>query len=348
MSNNPSNTFCLENTEKIIFCICYVLSAISLLALILFIFKVSNSSLKKSLITNGLFIITLSEILNCFMILLNISIMNKIKYINEVRKAQSFFSIYSDLSTLLASMVLCIKFYRSSKNLNKPFCFTSIISIRIIAMLIPFCLAALFCFINYNKYIDQQSDGDEVCKPWSWVHSQLSVILYGIYWIIITITVFFNCKATCHLNHKKEIFESNDETDDCKEVEPFSNPTLDLTSIIITEQITSTVNKLNIFPWVVSGIWLLISLDRVPDDIAMIRQNKLFKYEGALSTIKTISVGMHSGICAVKGLVFCFCFLWIDHKLFENIKNTLICNKDRRTIPSFTTEITESLPPKEK
>ena len=32
----------------------------------------------------------------------------------------------------------------------------------------------------------------------------------------------------------------------------------------------------------------------------------------------------------------------------ENIKNTLICNKDRRTIPSFTTEITESLPPNEK
>lgn len=353
MSNNSLNTICTNDFETGLFVACYFISGISLIGLLILLFFLLiliNKASKKSLISNGILIITISEILNCAMILSNSLPINDEELQKIRRIIQSFLSIYSDLSTLLSSMVLCIKFYRSSKNINTPLSFcTSIIAIRIIAMFIPLCVGIIFCLINYTHYKDKELDGDEICKPWFWVHSKLSVILYAIYWTIIIIILIFNCKAICHLKHKKEILESNDDTEDCKEeFEPFSNPTLDLPSII-TEQITTTVNKLYFFFWVLTVFWLLMSLDRVPDDIAMIINESLFEYKGTfLHYYKAASVGIHSVICTLKGLVFCFCFLLIDHQLFESIKNTFPCNKNRRTIPSFSTEITESLPPNEK
>lgn len=255
-------------------------------------------------------------------------------------------SIYSDLSTLLISLLISYKIYNSSTSTKTSSSFlTSIKGMKIICTLIPFTISISMCVIN--SYVFHEMVSKEDCKPWTWVHSYLSFSLYFIYWIIIIISVVLACGTIHQLNKKNQMLNQGDESDDFKEdIEPFSNPVFEVS---LSDKISSTVKKLYYFPIIILFIWIILTFDRLPDDILYLLEvrNVEVTFTPFLTNLKKTTLVFNILVSSLKGIIMCSTFIWLDRKLFESLKTMFICSKERRTIPSFGTEIVESIPPNE-
>ena len=160
--------------------------------------------------TTSLFIITISEIINCLSKLLNI-LRQSIKPKNEqdysfwlIGQIQILFSLFSDSCTIISSFILTLKIYKTTLRHGLNFFNSKNIFIKILlfSLLTPLIFSLTILFLNIKLQGGTAEESESEYKVWAWINCRLSRFVYSIVWIfIISIMVLIG----------KTIFESTKE-----------------------------------------------------------------------------------------------------------------------------------------
>ena len=333
----------------IIFIGSYIISGVSLLCLSLVLFKISKHKIKKSIMTTSLFIITISEIINCISKLLNI-LRQLIKPKNEqdysywlIGQVQILFSLFSDSCTIISSFILTLKIYKTTLRHGLNFFNSKNIFIKILlfSLLTPLFFSLTILFLNIYLYGGTAEESESEYKIWAWINCRLSLLVYSIVWIFIISIMILIGKTISYLNkRKKELLQEEEDDDDEDNVTKESSE-----SSILSEKINETVNKLYYFPIVTCVIWILLSIDRIPDDIINLgMKGKKYVYQGNWLYVKYATIFLHNVIGSARGIIYCVTFFRVDSKLFNEIKNVLSCAWLCKKKERYSTTINSDLP----
>ena len=333
----------------IIFIGSYIISGVSLLCLSLVLFKISKHRIKKSIMTTSLFIITISEIINCISKLLNI-LRQSIKPKNEqeytywfIGQVQILFSLFSDSCTIISSFILTLKIYKTTLRHGLNFFNSKNIFIKILlfSLLTPLFFSLTILFLNIYLYGGTAEESESEYKIWAWINCRLSLLVYSIVWIFIISIMILIGKTISYLNkRKKELLQEEEDDDDEDNVTKESSE-----SSILSEKINETVNKLYYFPIVTCVIWILLSIDRIPDDIINLgMKGKKYVYQGNWLYVKYATIFLHNVVGSARGIIYCVTFFRVDSKLFNEIKNVLSCAWLCKTKERYSTTINSDLP----
>ena len=296
-------------------------SPLSFIILLVASIRIIISKNKLTYLTNLILVILISEIINTISKMLQL-----IKYLFDderdntdpkfdsprgiICQIQIATSIYSDISTLLTSLLISLRCYDVIKNkesfLDKGK--REIISI-IIAIFIPIILSITLLFIDRfitrDNNISYRYDVRDTCSYWCWLQHITSLICFGFYVFFLLIDIYFTCKTNYFLkNEYKKLLEdkninidyinkinsnrsnsnSNSMNSPLNEISK-DNSSKNDSSEEINKKIINFISKEEkkrieelrlmrikclIYPFVTIIIWGFISLYRFFDDILMI------------------------------------------------------------------------------
>ena len=296
--------------------------------------------------TTSLFIITISEIINCLSKLLNI-LRQSIKPKNEqdysfwlIGQIQILFSLFSDSCTIISSFILTLKIYKTTLRHGLNFFNSKNIFIKILlfSLLTPLIFSLTILFLNIKLYGGTAEESEY--KVWAWINCRLSLFVYSIVWIFIISIMVLIGKTICYLNQRRKELLQEEEDDDEDTVTKES-----IESSILSEKINETVNKLYYFPIVTCVIWILLIIDIIPDDIINLGMNgKEYVYQGKWLYVKYATIFLHNVIGSARGIIYCVTFFRVDSKLFNEIKNVLSCAWLCKKKERYSTTINSDLP----
>ena len=295
--------------------------------------------------TTSLFIITISEIINCLSKLLNI-LRQSIKPKNE--QDYSFWLIgqiqilLSDSCTIISGFILKLKIYKTtlSHGLNFSNSKNIFIKILLFSLLTPLIFSLTILFLNIKLYGGTAEESESEYKVWAWINCRLSLFVYSIVWIFIISIMILIGKTICYLNQRRKELLQEEEDDDEDTVTKES-----IESSILSEKINETVNKLYYFPIVTCVIWILLIIDIIPDDIINLGMNgKEYVYQGNWLYVKYATIFLHNVIGSARGIIYCVTFFRVDSKLFNEIKNVLSCAWLCKKKERYSTTINSDLP----
>lgn len=353
---------CPTTLENSLFHLSYFFSSFSLFGLILVLYFTTGKYAKRSIILNGLLILASAEVFNCISKLINpLRLITDGMYKN-VGQIQIVFALFSDLSTLLSSLIISLKIYASLTG-KEFFLFkgsNSVLIVRILLIVIPLISAITFMLINLFFYSGTATKGEEECKSWAWIYSTLSLVFYGLVWAIIITIITISCKSISFLNRKKkEIYNDEDseglDTDRNYKNKIDASLTKKSEKNCLSDQIQKAIHKLYFFPFVTCIIWILLSIDRIPDDVINTlnrNKNKTDKgyiiYGGFFLYLKYCTLVLHNLIGSLRGFIFCVTFSKCDTKLYSSIKSTFkclfLCKKEKNT-ETVNPDALDDLPP---
>lgn len=330
---------CSYTLEKAMFHLSYLFSSFSLIGLILVLYFTTGKYAKKSIILNGLLILASAEVFNCLS-----KLINPLRLINEewhmiVSQIQIVFALFSDLSTLLSSLIISLKIYASLTGVEISLFkgSRSVFRVRIFLIILPLISALAFMLINLFAYKGTAKKGEEECKSWAWIYSTLSLIIYGIVWVIIITIIIVSCKSISFLNRKNKQICNNEESEGSDTGGKEQNKTeISLTKetekSVLSVKIQKTIHKLYFFPYVTCIIWILLSIDRIPDDIInTLNRDKqptdkgYIFYAGFFLYLKYCTLVLHNVIVSSRGFIYCVTFSKCDTKLYSSIKSAFKC-----------------------
>ena len=298
--------------------------------------------------TTSLFIITISEIINCLSKLLNI-LRQSIKPKNEqdysfwlIGQIQILFSLFSDSCTIISSFILTLKIYKTTLRHGLNFFNSKNIFIKILlfSLLTPLIFSLTILFLNIKLYGGTAEESESEYKVWAWINCRLSLFVYSIVWIFIISIMVLIGKTICYLNQRRKELLQEEEDDDEDTVTKES-----IESSILSEKINETVNKLYYFPIVTCVIWILLIIDIIPDDIINLGMNgKEYVYQGNWLYVKYATIFLHNVIGSARGIIYCVTFFRVVSKLFNEIKNVLSCAWLCKKKERYSTTINSDLP----
>ena len=369
---------CNDSTYKyIVFIPSIFFSFISLIGLVLVLIEANKKTRKKSLITESLIAITIAEIINCISKLMYIpraTLRDKFqpqtgKYCYDiiVGYIQMFFTVYSEFGTLISSLLLSYKIYTSTRNENSFFKKRSAFSIvRFISYVVPAVIALVFVGVDYCCYTNENAnpiklENDE-CKIWIWMYRKLSLVYYAFVVVFIVVISILSCKSISYLKQKQnEILQFEKENqEDFEETEGNEEDVTSKGESILSQKITTAIKKIQDFPVVTCFVWLILSIDRIPDDVVLIinnenNENNQFEWVGAWLYVKMVTIVLHNYTACVRGMIYFFTFFKTDSKLFTDMKEwlkTIFCCKkkpkelitvtSKEALTKFTEDIIET------
>lgn len=307
---------CRDPYKKIVFVTCYFFAMISVFGLSLVLVEAFSKERKKSVIILCIVLITISEIINSLSKLLTIVRQNSSKENEAIfSNIQIVFSIYSDFSSLIVSLILSLKLHdltKTEQSLKRKF---NKNIIRVVSVVIPLLLGLTFCSIDCYVFI-KPSDFSSECKVWAWINRYLSLILYGIVWIIIICIIIISCQSISRVTLKVEMLTRSKNKKSTGESEGNSNDAL--IDTIISSNANKLILQIKYFPIVTCVIWGILSVDRISDDLALIYEFKYSDYF-VLEIIKQTTIFLHNLIASTRGLIYCVTFFRADKKLFIDI-----------------------------
>ena len=292
-----------------------IIDPISLLLLLIGLYRMIFAKKKINLLTKIIILIFSSEIINTVSKLIQL-----IKYSYEDQREDKTFSnpdtprgiicqiqivtsIYSDYCSLLGTLLLSLRCYDILQNKkeffsNKKKGVILIISIIFISMI----LAISFLFLD-RKITDQnigyRYDVRDRCSYWCWLEHIPSLICYLFYWIIIILDIIFAYKTNKILkvtyNKLLDNYEISNNENDSKntplnEVPNDNNMKDNLlgkkNEIKISniskeerkriEELILMRRKCTIYPWVTIFIWVCGGIYRVIDDLVLYNFDKSY------------------------------------------------------------------------
>lgn len=340
------STFC-EDTQfySIIEWVTISSAFLSLIVLCFLIYnycKTQHNQKQDKLISNLLFIIVISEIINAidkiasFFYAINTRISKQKTFIH----IQIGFDALSDSLTLLSSFFIALKTYELTNYKMKFFktIFKNNISIYFI-IIFSFCLATISTVIN-SIFYDEELSPSKTCKVWYWFISAISLALYAYYISIVVLILIVSVKTIKELRQKELLALAIDNNNiNSNENDSEKNKRAEILSLC-SQKIKTLISKIRRFPIVSACIWIIVAIDRVPDDILnQIGYGNNIEYfytkSSVLMVVKYIILVLHNIIGCMRGFLyavvyfskekdFLTCFHVSEEKLFEN--NAKICD----------------------
>ena len=315
---------CRDPYKQIVFATCYIFAVISGIGLSLVLVEAFSKERKKSVIILCIVLISISEIINSLSKLLTIirSVVSK-ETEQTVSNIQIVFSIYSDVSSLIVSLILSLKLQdltktdqSSKRKFNKNI-------ILFVSVVIPLIIGLTLVSIDFYVF-NVPSDFKNECKVWAWINRNLSLGLYGFVWIIIIIIIRINCQSISRVTLKVEMLTQNKKSKDTEESE--SNSNNQLIDTIISSNANKLILQIKYFPIVTCIIWGILSIDRISDDLALILEFNYSNYL-PLEIFKQTTIFLHNLISSTRGLIYCVTFFRADKKLFIDVlkRISMIC-----------------------
>jgi hypothetical protein len=298
-----------NNIKIIIVIISLIGPPISFIFLLLCIIRMIIAKKKKSFLTILVLLIFSSEMIQC-----SSKILQLFKYIYEDQREDKSFSngdtprgiicqiqivtaIYSDLCSLLTTLLLSLRCYDVIKNKIKFFD-KSINALLSIIMVILFSIfgAIGFLFIDRetsNNSVSYRFDVRDRCSYWCWLNHIPSLCCFGLYLIILILNIIYACKTNCLLRIEYEnLLEENEITsgeennmniplnEDQKENKGDKLNSISKTggkkTFNLTKEEKKKIEKLDlmrikcfIYPLVTIIIWSFTTIYRIADDSLM-------------------------------------------------------------------------------
>ena len=284
---------------------------ISLTFLIFCILTMFYAKKTKSFLSNIIILIFISEIIQCLSKLIQI-----LKYVYpNLRNDKDFtsgdtprgiicqiqitFAIFSDLSSLLNTLLLSLRCYDVIKNNERFFDrgnngILSILFFNIVSLII----SILFLFIDRIVTLDNISyryDVRDRCSYWCWLEHKPSLVCLSLYIVILFLNIFFACKTNSYLkngykkleenqnlsgktsqiniplNEKNENYIFRGEKEELRKDEAKENNNLSDEERKMIEKLKLMRIKCLIYPSVSIGYWIFAVAYRIIDDLVMIR-----------------------------------------------------------------------------
>ena len=328
---------------------------ISFILLVIGIFRMSFANKKLTFLTNLIILIFTSEIVNNLskmfqLIKYNFPDLREDKTIVDkdtprgiICQIQIVTSIYSDICSLLATLLLSLRCYDVIKNKirffdkrkNKIFSIAFVILLSII-----FAISFLFLDRSLSD-VSYRFDVRDRCSYWCWLEHISSIICYIIYLIILVINIYFACKTNNYLKkgYQKLLEENNiiEEENNNDNKTPFNGNSKDSFSNLTKEEqkrieeLKLMRKKCLIYPNVTIGIWSFATIYRLLDTIFMYpfdhggdpdksnkREEDFFKEYPFFQILVQFLLFMHTFVSANRGLFYGFSFIIFEEKLFFN------------------------------
>ena len=323
----------LERTDKIYRCnhvklaivlISLILPPFSLAFLIFGIIRMIYAKKRKTFLTSLVILIFSSEIIQSISKLLQILKYafdddrdhkgdNIDFYLNArgiICQIQIVLTIYSDLCSLLTTLLISLRCYDVIKNKRRFFDKgkNAILSIILVIFIsISFAIGLLFLDRGIVKgNISYRYDVRDRCSYWCWLEHISSFICFGLYWIVLILNIIYACKTNCNLKrgYKKLLEENqllpskvnnistplNEGSNDINENDKNNSADKEIKRKLInlTIEEKKRIDELNlmrikclIYPFVTIVIWLFAATYRIADDWFMFDfDNALDPYEG--------------------------------------------------------------------
>lgn len=213
-----------NDVKKIIVYISLIGSPISLTVLLFGIFTMILSKKKISFLTKLIILIFSSEAINSISKILQIlkyyypDLRNDKTFSNFntprsiICQIQIVSSIYSDLCTLIGSLILSLRCYDVIKNKKRFFDKGKNGTLTIIfTTIFPIIVGIGLLFVDRSlTELSYRYDVRDRCSYWCWLYHTTSLICFGIYIIFIILNIVFACKTISFLKkgYKKLIKEN--------------------------------------------------------------------------------------------------------------------------------------------
>ena len=284
---------------------------ISLIFLIFSILRMILIKKRKTFLTSIIILIFASEIIQCLSKLLQIL---KYSFKNErndktikdrdtprgiICQIQITSAIFSDLCSLLGTLLLSFRCYDVIKNKNRLFDkkLHGILSV-IIVIVFSAIVSISFLFIDRKVTkgnISYRYDLRDRCSYWCWLEHIPSFCCLPLYWLILIFNIYFACKTNSYLKMgytklieaSKVIVEQKDDLKDSFNGETEDNDTPENKNsqskekkeklIILSNEEKERIEQLKlmrikclIYPCVTIVYWLFAATYRIIDDTVMI------------------------------------------------------------------------------
>lgn len=335
MDKENEPIICVPIFKEIVYYTSYIFSFISLIGMIFVLKELLGKERRKTMLSSFLNAIAISEVVNCITKLSNIIThfytidLSRNSWFWVYSLFQITLTIFSDLCTLFASLMMPYTIYESTK---KVFFFLqkkkTMKILLILCYLAPLFLGILFSLLDYFLFYSSEVGGfySEECKIWSWVNRWLSLTFYLIVIIIIFFMSYFTCKTIGFIKRKKEEFKIREEDSiPSSEEEAITNENIINDEFEFTKRTKGVLHKIVYFPIVTIIIWTIFIFDRVPDDISLIvlgYENNWFN-KGFWLGFKRTAILLHNFLGTIRGLIYCLTFFRADRRLFKDFKSLL-------------------------
>ena len=256
---------------------------------------------------------------------------------------QIVFSIISDFSSLLGTLLLSYRSYEVAKSKKRLF---DKKKARVISFLliISFSIIVSLILLFIDKYLTRDVIGIKFdlrdrCSYWCWLEHDISMFCYGFYVIITILNIFFACKTNIILKQKYEklkeqvvIYVENDNgntlndnnnSGEISEGKKYISPE-DKGRI---KELKIMRVKSKIYPVITITIWILAAIYRFSDDIMMREvdspdgptdsqrdEEEYFKDNEAKRIFEEIILVMHTLLSSFRGIAYGLCFIIFEEK----------------------------------
>ena len=307
-TENVENIYRCNRVKYAIIFINLIGAPLSLIFLLIGIFRMIYKKKKLSYLTNLILLIFFSEIVNTIS-----KILQLLKYIFEdergnkeesvsidnargiICQIQIVTAMFSDFCSLFTTLLLSLRCYDVIKHKKRFFDKgnNAILSI-IIVILLSIILSIGFLFYDRKlTTVFYRYDVRDRCSYWCWLGHKPSIICFIFYWIILIFNIIFSCKTNCYLKkgynklieENKIISEKNDNMNTpLNEIVKDNNNSKNDSSDFIKQKKNNNISteekkridelylmriKCLIYPSVTIIIWLFIATYRIVDDVLM-------------------------------------------------------------------------------
>ena len=307
-TENVENIYRCNRVKYAIIFINLIGAPLSLIFLLIGIFRMIYKKKKLSYLTNLILLIFFSEIVNTISKMLQL-----LKYIFEdergnkeesvsidnargiICQIQIVTAMFSDFCSLFTTLLLSLRCYDVIKHKKRFFDKgnNAILSI-IIVILLSIILSIGFLFYDREfTTVFYRYDVRDRCSYWCWLGHKPSIICFIFYWIILIFNIIFSCKTNSYLKkgynklieENKIISEKNDNMNTpLNEIVKDNNNSKNDSSDFIKQKKNNNISteekkridelylmriKCLIYPSVTIIIWLFIATYRIVDDSLM-------------------------------------------------------------------------------
>jgi hypothetical protein len=359
-----------NNVKLIIVIISLVGSPISFTFLLLCIIRMIIAKKKNSFLTNLVLLIFSSEMIQC-----SSKILQLFKYIFDDLRDDKTFSdgdtprgiicqiqivtaIYSDLCSLLTTLLLSLRCYDVIKNKIKFFD-KGINGILSILIVIIFSIIGAIVFLLIDRgtlnSVSYRFDVRDRCSYWCWLNHIPSLCCFGLYLIILILNIIYACKTNYLLrNEYRNLLGENEITSgeennmniplnefekENKGDKLNSNSKIGGKKIInLTKEGKKKIEKLDlmrikcfIYPLVTIIIWSFTTIYRIADDSLMYEIDKSSNpYEGEdkekaffeehfiIHFLVQFFFVLYTLLSSIRGILYGISFIIFEENVFNN------------------------------
>jgi len=351
-----------NNVKLIVIYSSLIGTPISLIFLLIATIRMICFKKKIIFLSKLILLIFLSEITNCFS-----KIIQLLKYnYKDLRDDKSFYdpdtprgricqiqivtSIFSDICTLLITLLISLRFYdviRNKKRFfdNKKNGILSIIFTILLAIIISI---SLLLFDRNNEDISYRYDVRDRCTYWCWLSHFPGMICYGLYLILLVFNIIYSCKNIIILRKgyktilkENEISYRNSMSTPLNDISKDNSKESEKKNFHFTKEEKKRIEELKlmtakcfIYPLVTIFIWMLFSIYRIFDaitlsefdvdeegkdiDTKIIEEQEYFIERPFYHFLTQFFLVCHSILSSIRGIFYGFSFMAFEEKLFFN------------------------------